>query len=125
MLVWLLWVAGGGMLCALAFVFCPYAWMQGIHARLGMGELACTPLLNYLIRTLSAMYGTLGALFLFISGDVCRYRPLVGFLGVVAVLGGVGVTILDSVLGLPLFWTVTEGPLTALLGLALLVLRRR
>ena len=41
-----------------------------------------------------------------------------------AALGGVGVTILDSVLRLPWFWTVAEGPSTVLLGVALLVLAR-
>ena len=122
MLVWLLRAAGMAMLCALFFVFCPFEWMAAIHRRIGLGELAYTSLLSYLIRTLSALYAILGAILLFMFLDPDRYRPLIGFLGVLAVLGGVGVTILDAILHLPLFWTAAEGPLTVLLGIALIVL---
>jgi hypothetical protein len=125
MLIWLLRGTGGVMLCALVFVFCPFEWMQAIHRRLGMGGLEYTPLMSYLARTLSAMYASFGAVLMFMSLDVDRHRPLIGLLGVIAVLGGVGVTILDARLDLPLWWAVTEGPLTVLLGLLLLALRRR
>jgi hypothetical protein len=125
LLIWLLRANGVGMLCALVFVFCPFDWMAGIHARIGMGELGYTPLLSYLIRTLSALYATMGAILLFLSFDLNRYRPLVRFVGVLAILGGAGVTFLDAVLRLPPFWTATEGPLTILLGLALILLARR
>jgi hypothetical protein len=120
MLVWLLRGAGAGMLCALVFVFCPFDWMSAVHRRIGLGELAYSPLSSYLIRTLSALYAIVGAILLFLSFDPDRYRPLIGLLGVLAVLGGVGVTILDAVLQLPLFWTAAEGPLTVLLGIALI-----
>lgn len=124
MLVWLLRITGAVMLCALVFVFCPFEWMAGIHQRIGLGELGYTPLLSYLTRTLSALYATMGAILLFISLNPDRYRPLICFLGVLTLLGGVGVTILDAVLRLPLFWTASEGPLTILLGVALIVLAR-
>jgi hypothetical protein len=122
LLAWVLRITGAVMLCALVFVFCPFGWMQAIHGRLGMSELAYTPLLSYLIRTLSALYATMGALCLFISRDVDRYRPLILFLAWIGILTGVGVTILDAVLHLPLFWTATEGPFTAALGLILIAL---
>jgi hypothetical protein len=122
MLAWLLRMAGAGMVCAVIFVFCPFAWMAAIHRRIGMGEMGYTPLLSYLTRSVSALYAILGSILLCASFDLDRYRPLVRLLGVVAILGGVGVTILDAVLGLPWFWTVAEGPLTVLLGIALLVL---
>lgn len=124
MLVWLLRTAGAAMLCALAFVFCPFAPMAAIHRWLGLGELAYTPLLSYLIRSVSALYVIVGAVLVCVSFDPHRYRPLILLLGVAAALGGVGVTILDSVLRLPWFWTVAEGPSTVLLGVALLVLVR-
>jgi hypothetical protein len=115
-------MTGAAMLCALAFVFCPFGWMQAIHARIGMGELGYTPLLSYLIRTLSAMYATLGALILFISLDVERYRGLIHLLAWIAIVSGAGVTALDASLRLPPFWTATEGPLTIVLGIVLIVL---
>lgn len=122
LLIGVLRMTGGVMLCALVFVFCPFEWMVAIHGRLGLGELAYTPLLSYLTRTLSAMYASMGAILLFISFDMERYLPLVRFFGVLSIIGGVGVTILDATLGLPLFWTVSEGPLTVALGVVFVVL---
>ncbi len=118
----LLRVTGVAMLGGLVFVFCPFAWMQRIHAGIGMGELEYTPLMSYLTRTLSAMYAIVGAILLLVSGDIRRYLPLIRLLGVVALAGGVGVTVLDAMLRLPPFWTLIEGPLTIGLGVALLVL---
>lgn len=123
-LVWMLRITAGAMLCALVFVFCPFGWMAAIHERLGLGELSYTPLMSYLTRTLSALYASMGAVLLFISFDVQRYCPLIRLFGVLAVAGGVGVTILDAAAGLPLFWTVAEGPLTVALGGVLVTLAR-
>jgi hypothetical protein len=115
-------VVGGVMLVALVFVVCPFGWMQAIHERVGMGELGYTPLLSYLIRTLSAMYASVGALLLFVSRDVERYGPVIRLLAWIAIGGGAGVTALDAMLHLPAFWTATEGPLTVALGVVLLAL---
>jgi hypothetical protein len=86
--------------------------------------LAYTPLTSYLARTLSALYATIGAILVFLSLDVERYLPLIRFSGILAILGGAGVTILDAILRLPLFWTLSEGPLTVALGLAIIILTR-
>ena len=118
----LLRLTGVAMLGGLVFVFCPFAWMQRIHAGIGLGELEYTPLMSYLTRTLSAMYAVVGAVLLFISLDIRRYLPLIRLLGIIALAGGVGVTVLDAMLRLPAFWTLLEGPLTIGLGVALLVL---
>ncbi|HNY76834.1 MAG: hypothetical protein RBS72_00900 [Sedimentisphaerales bacterium] len=118
----LLRLTGVAMLGGLVFVFCPFAWMQRIHTGIGMGELEYTPLMSYLTRTLSAMYAVVGATLLFVSLDIRRYLPLIRLLGVIALAGGVGVTLLDAMLRLPAFWTLLEGPLTIGLGVALLVL---
>ncbi|MGE5295249.1 MAG: hypothetical protein ACM3VT_10515 [Solirubrobacterales bacterium] len=122
MLICLLRMTGAALLCALVFVFCPFEWMAAIHRWIGLGELAYTPLLSYLTRTLSALYAFLGATTLFLSIEPDRYGPAIRFLGMLSTLGGVGVTVLDAVLHLPLFWTATEGPLTILLGVALVLL---
>jgi len=125
LLVWVLRMAGAAMLCALVFVFCPFEWMQAIHARIGLGELGYTPVLSYLIRTLSAMYASMGAILVFISPDVDRYRALIRFLGWISIVGGMGVTALDAILHLPWLWTMTEGPFTVALGLVLITLTAR
>jgi hypothetical protein len=125
MLVALLRLTGAAMLSALVFVFCPFDWMRRIHEAVDMGPLEYTPLLSYLTRTLSAMYVIVGAVLLFVSRDVDRYRPLIRLLGLVAIAGGVGVTVLDAIEHLPILWTVAEGPLTVLLGVVLLFLCRK
>jgi hypothetical protein len=124
LLIALVRVTGLAMLAGLVFVFCPFAWMQKIHAAIGLGELANTALMGYLTRTLSAMYAIVGAILLFVSWDIPRYLPLIRFLGIIALAGGIGVTILDAILHLPAFWTLLEGPLTVALGVALLALSR-
>jgi hypothetical protein len=124
MLTWMLRITGVVMLTALVFVFCPFEWMAAIHARMGLGELAPTPLMSYLTRTLSAMYASLGAIILLISFDVDRYRPLIRLIGALALLGGIGVTALDATLRLPVFWTALEGPFTVVLGVILIALTR-
>jgi len=125
LLVALLRVAGGTMLCALVFVFCPFEWMISIHARLELGEFAHTPVLSYLIRTLSAMYAIVGGLLMFISFDVNRYGSLIRFAGVISILAGVGVTVLDAILQLPVIWTATEGPMTVGMGVGFIVLAKQ
>jgi len=125
LLVVLLRVTGLTMLCAFVFVFCPFRWMAAIHQRLGIGQLNYSPLISYLTRTLSAMYASFGAVFVFTSFDIVRYLPLVRFVGAVTILGGAGVTILDAIIKLPIFWTVSEGPFTILLGLAMVLLASR
>ncbi|MBN2269232.1 MAG: hypothetical protein JXN61_01375 [Sedimentisphaerales bacterium] len=118
-------VSGVGMMFSLIFVFCPFSWMVRINGWLGMGqELIYTPVTNYLIRTLSGMYAIIGGLFIFVSFDLPRYRDIIRFLGTIAIAAGVGVTILDAILRLPLAWTALEGPMTIALGAIILYLSK-
>ncbi|MBN1816356.1 MAG: hypothetical protein JW828_03290 [Sedimentisphaerales bacterium] len=125
MLVLLIRMTAVAMLCGLVFVFCPFEWMAEIHSRIGMGTLEYTPLLSYLTRSLSAMYAIVGASLMLVSFNIERYRPFLTLFGWIAILGGIGVTYLDAILKLPAFWTWMEGPLTILLGIAILFLLPR
>ncbi len=118
-------VSGAGMMFSLIFVFCPFSWMVRINAWLGMGpELLYTHVTSYLIRTLSGMYTIIGGLFVFVSYDLARYRDLIRFLGTIAIAAGIGITILDAILRLPLMWTALEGPMTIALGAIILYISR-
>ena len=137
---WLLRLTGVTLLTALIFVFCPFSWLQKGHAYVGMdtlqytpphqveavtlGKLQYTPLMNYLIRTLSAMYTIVGAICFYVAYDVKRYLMLIRLLGCIAIISGIGVTILDAVLGFPWLWTALEGPITIILGAVLIGLAR-
>ena len=119
-LVWLLRISGIILLTALVPVVMPFGWMQVIHRYLGMGELPTGPIMGYLTRSLSLFYAMHGALIIFVSLDIRRYRPIVKFLAVVSILFGIGMTVLDAAVGMPLYWIMFEGPLVIPLGVAIL-----
>ncbi len=123
--IFLLRITGIAMLTALVFCVCPFSWMQAIHERMGLGTLPDLPIVRYLTRSLSGMYAYLGALLLYLAGDVRRHRGTLLFLSVTGLFFSVGIIVLDSAVGMPLFWTVTEGPLTLLLCAILLFLLLR
>jgi hypothetical protein len=114
-LVLLLRLDGIIMLSALIPSMMPLAWMQEIHRCLGIGELPDGPIIGYLTRSLSVMYAMHGAVLLFLSSDVRRYLPVVKFVAVLTILLGMGLTALDAIVGMPVFWIVSEGPTLFLL----------
>ena len=120
----LMQVVGGVMLLAFPAAFMPFDWMVAAHAWLGLGELAETPLLEYLARSASLLYALLGALFLLVASDLERYRPVARFLGAAFVVLGTVIIGIDVDAGLPLYWTLWEGPPTILVGLAMFLLAR-
>lgn len=121
-LVYLLRITGIVMVIALVFVFCPTSWMDSSHQSLGLGPLPAGPIIEYLARTESALYAFLGLLLLFLSTNTARYQPMIRFLAWITIPFSIGVTWLDIKLALPLFWTLSEGPFTLLLGVILLFL---
>jgi len=114
-LVLLLRLDGLIMLAALLPSMMPFTWMKEIHRCLEMGELPDGPIIGYLTRSLSIMYAMHGALLFFVSWDVRRYLPVVKFLAVRTILFGLWLTALDIVVGMPMFWTILEGPILVLL----------
>ena len=109
-LVLLLRLDGIIMLVALFPSMMPLAWMKEVHQCLGIGELPDGPLIGYLTRSLSIMYAMHGAVLFFVSLDVRRFLPVVKFVAVLTILFGLWMTALDAVVGMPLFWIVSEGP---------------
>ncbi len=113
------------LLTAIVPAMMPFAWMEAIHRQLGMGELPEGPIMGYLTRSLSAMYAMHGALLFFVSLDVRRFLPVVKCLAVLAVLFGMGMIVLDIVVGMPWPWVVAEGPFVVILGSVLFGLAGR
>jgi len=114
----------GGLLTLSAFVamFLPAAWMERIHRMLGLGPFPAGPLVDYLTRSISALYGFHGGLLLLVSCDVRRHAPVVRYLGVMNILFGLLMLGIDLHAGMPAWWTFGEGPPVVVLGLALLYL---
>jgi hypothetical protein len=125
LLAWLLYVMGGVMSLAFLAVVMPTSLMASIADWLGVGPLHRSPLTEYLTRTLSAMYGVLGVLHLYLARDVVRYLDLIVVVGWLTVLAGAIVTAVDFGAGMPPFWSWGEGPPTVLTGLVYVWLARQ
>jgi hypothetical protein len=119
-LVFILRVFGVMDLLALLAVFLPLEGMARTHAWLGLGELPREPIVGYLTRSASALYALHGAMILFISFDVSRYARLITFLAVAALVHGAIMFVIDLVVGMPVFWTLLEGPAFAATGAVVL-----
>jgi hypothetical protein len=119
-LVWLLRLGGVVMLTALAAVVMPHEWMNAIHRQAGLGVVPHVPIVGYLTRSLSAFYALHGALLIFLARDVRRYLPVIQFLAAAAAVFGAVMLGLDFAVGMPLLWTIAEGPFVLLLGVVIL-----
>ena len=117
-------VIGVSALFAIPFIFVPFAWMDSIHNFLGLGDLPDTPIVSYLTRSLSAFYAIVGCFTLMISMDVRRYRSFVKLSAWLGIVTGVVLLGVDLHAGLPISWTLSEGPPTTGVGLVLLWLER-
>ncbi len=117
-------VSAAILLLALGAMVMPHGWMDVIHGWLGLGTLAEQPMVAYLARSASAMYASLGALYLYLSYDLRRYLELLRFLARLKLAFGVAMFVLDVVVGMPLLWVAVEGPFILGWSLALLWLVR-
>jgi len=110
----LLYLSAAATLLAFPCALLPVAWMDWTHRQLGLGELPATPIVIYMARSLSLMYGMHGVLMLVLAGDVRRYVPLIRVLAPLMAGFGVAMTLVDWDAGLPWYWTAAEGPSIAL-----------
>ncbi len=124
LLVWWLRLCAAVLMLAAVAVFLPFHTMQTINNALGLAELPETPLVNYLTRSASALYVYQGLLLLFLSFDVRRHELLITLVAWANIAFGVFMLVLDSVVGMPWFWTVVEGSSILSVGVVVLCLRR-
>ena len=116
----------GMLLCCAAFaVLIPTEWMVAIHRILGLGEMPRGPLVEYLTRSLSALYAAHGGCMLVASSDVRRMRPMVIYLATIGIVIGAIMLAIDLWAGMPWYWTLAEGPPTALMSGVTLYFARR
>ncbi len=123
-LIALLRVIGCISLLAIVPALMPLSWMAAVHQRLGLGPLPQGPIVEYLARSLSAMYAILGGLMLLAAGDLNRHAPLIRYLALVSIALGAMVFVVALRVGLRWHWTASEGPVTVALGAAILLLQR-
>ena len=122
---WLLRLAGIVEILAFIAVVMPRSWMETSHAWLGMGELPNAPVLMFLIRQASYVYGAHGISLLVLASDVERFRPLVILNGITFLLAGPVFFLIDYTSGMPWWWTVSDPLSCMFFGAALLWLSRK
>jgi hypothetical protein len=84
--------------------------MVATHRWLGMGEFPQAPVTDYLVRSISLLYGFHGVLYFLVAGDPVRYQRIVRYLGVMCVVFGLLMFAIDLRAGMPTMWTMVEGP---------------
>jgi hypothetical protein len=100
----------------------PVEWMASTHRWLGLGEFPRAPVVQYLARSISALYGFHGVLLLIVSTDTRKYRTLVWYAAAMNMIFGAMIVAIDLHAGMPLFWTLGEGPPIIAFGLVIGVL---
>ncbi|UCC97324.1 MAG: hypothetical protein JSW66_15935 [Phycisphaerales bacterium] len=121
----LLRIIGAAALSGFVAVVMPRSWMNATHQWLGMGPLPTEPIVGYLARSTSAFYALFGGLLLVVSCDLQRYRPVLCYLGAVVIVLGVALFAVDLLEGMPLYWSLMEGPTNTIFGVLILVLSCR
>lgn len=124
MLVFLLRLSGTFTSLAFLAMLLPVDWMDSIHRSMGLGELPRAPVVDYLARSVAALYGFHGALLLLISTDPVKYRTIVWFVAILNIVFGVMLVVIDLHAGMPMFWTLFEGPSLVVFGIVIAWLNR-
>jgi hypothetical protein len=124
LVVLLLRFAGTVTTVAFLAILLPVDWMASTHRAIGLGEFPRAPVVDYLARSVAALYGFHGLLQLLVSTDIVRYRPIVWFIAALNVTFGLMIFAIDLHAGMPLFWTLWEGPSIIAFGVVLVVLMR-
>lgn len=103
----------------------PVAAMDTIHRSIGLGSLPQGPIVEYLARSTSLFYALHGALLWYLASDLRRYRDFFWFYLWLSLLFAMGLFLTDLTAGLPLHWTLAEGPaVAAFVGLVMWLFRR-
>lgn len=116
----------GGVVTVMAFaaVFLPVEWMAATHEWLGLGEFPRSPVVDYLARSIALLYGFHGVLLFLVSTDPVQYRGIVQFIGIMNILMGMLMVLIDLYAGMPALWTLAEGPPIVGFGVVILYLVR-
>jgi hypothetical protein len=124
LLVVLLRLAGAVTVSAFGAILLPADWMAAVHRAIGLGEFPRAPVVDYLARSIAALYGFHGVLLLIVSSDPRRYVTIVRYVAWMNALFGVMIVAIDLHAEMPTLWTALEGPPIIAFGIAIAVLNR-
>jgi len=112
------------LLLAFPMMLLPVEWMVATHRWLGLGEFPASPLVDYLTRSISFLYGFHGGLLLVVANDLRRYRGIVVYIVVMGLAFGASMVAVDIHAGMPFRWIVGEGPMVIIMALIVGLLLR-
>lgn len=121
---WLLRVAGSVEILSFISVVMPRAWMETSHTWLGLGEMPDGPIIMFMIRQASYVYGMHGVSLWILASDVNRFRRIIVFNGITFLLAGPVFFLIDYHSGMPWFWTIPDAIACGSFGGAVLWLNR-
>ena len=124
-LAWILRIVGGLSVTAVVPAVFPFSWLDAIHKWLGLGTLPAEPIVSYLARSLSLFYACYGAVLLYVSRDVREHAKTIAFLAVLMLVFSLFMIGVDVSAGMPVSWTLSEGPPLVVLSLVVLWLARQ
>src|SRR6185295_6278143 len=116
LLVVVLRVSGSGLTLAFLAMLLPVDWMAATHPWLGLGPFPRTPIVDYLTRSIAALYGFHGVFVWIVSVDPERYRVFVWFAAAMNIVFGAMLLAIDLHAGMPAIWTAIEGPSIMAIG---------
>ena len=125
LLIIVLRLAGVITLAAFPAMFLPVDFMASSHERLGLGEFPRAPVVDYLARSIAALYGFHGVLVLLVSTHPERYRAIVWYIAIMNITFGMMMVAIDLHAGLPTYWTALEGPPITAFGIVIALLNRQ
>jgi len=120
----LLRVTGAVMALALAAVVMPRSWMARAHRELGLGDLPAGMLIEYLARSVSALYGAIGVALWLLACDVRKHLGAIRFTGAAfVVLAPIALAVLWPHYGKPGFlYVAADASAGIMFGLLALIL---
>ena len=98
--------------------------MAKVHEAMGLGPFPEGPIVDYLARSLSGFYARYGGLLIVLSSDVKRHARAIAYVCWVGIAFGILMVGVDIRAGMPISWTLSEGPVTAGFSAAMLALLR-
>jgi len=96
------------VLLAIPCALLPVAWMDATHRWLGLGAMPDAPIIKYLARSTSLLYGFHGLLLWLVASDIRRYLPVIWLMGGAGLVFGLAMFVIDHAAGLPVYWRWLE-----------------
>lgn len=120
-------VTAAAMMVAVVAVVMPRSWLSAAHRGLGLGELPPGVLVEYLARTLSALYAAVGGLLWLVSYNVRKHVGVIRYVAAaMLVLAITIVTALWPHSDEPFYWLIVIDASTGVaFGIVTLVLARK